>query len=72
MANVFILRAPLLEHLCYRTLAVRLSYLKREDVLEAWDLCQRVGQLLNALIGALRKGPGARGPGPEGGKASPA
>ena len=47
------------------TLAVRLDLLNRQAVLPIWDLCQGVGQLLNALIAALRrKEPKTRAPSP--------
>ena len=58
-------RGSLAELETHLTLAVRLDLLDREAVLPIWELCQRVGQLLNALIAALRrKEPESRDPSP--------
>ncbi|HNQ22671.1 MAG TPA: four helix bundle protein [Phycisphaerae bacterium] len=50
-------RGSLAELETHLTLAVRLDLVKREAVVPIWDLCQRVGKLLNALIAALRRNP---------------
>jgi len=64
--HLSIARGSLAELETHLTLAVRLDLLDREAVLPIWDLCQRVGQLLNALIAALRrKEPEPRAPSPE-------
>ena len=58
-------RGSLAELETHLTLAVRLDLLNRQAVLPIWDLCQGVGQLLNALIAALRrKEPKTRAPSP--------
>lgn len=59
-------RGSLAELETHLTLAVRLKLLDRDAVLAAWELCQQVGQLLSALIAALRrKAPSSRAPSPE-------
>jgi four helix bundle protein len=59
-------RGSLAELETHLTLAVRLKLLDRDAVLAAWELCQQVGQLLSALLAALRrKAPSSQAPSPE-------
>ena len=44
------------------TLAVRLKLIARERVLAIWELAQRIGQMVNKLMAALRKGRSGKKP----------
>jgi four helix bundle protein len=61
--HLSISRGSLMELETHLTLAVRLKLASRDDVLEAWQLSQRVGQMLTKLIASLRPEP--RNPKPE-------
>jgi four helix bundle protein len=56
-------RGSLFEVETHLTLAVRLKLASRADVVPAWQLSQKVGQMLTKLIASLR--PEARNPKPE-------
>jgi four helix bundle protein len=57
--HLSIARGSLLELETQVALAVRLQLLPREAALGTWELCQRVGKMLNRLMMALRKKAGA-------------
>ena len=51
--HLSIARGSLMEAETQLTLAVRLGYLNRDDVLQAWDTAQRTGKMLHRLIQSL-------------------
>ena len=67
-------RGSLTELETHLTLAVRLEFITRDQAMDTWDLCQRVGKMLNKLIGSLeqRSTPGPHTPNPEPGTRNPA
>jgi four helix bundle protein len=61
--HLSISRGSLMEVETHLTLAVRLKLASRADVLAAWQLSQKVGQMLTKLIASLR--PETRSPKPD-------
>jgi four helix bundle protein len=61
--HLSIARGSLMEVETHLTLAVRLKLAARVDVIPAWELSQKVGQMLTKLIASLR--PETRTPKPE-------
>jgi four helix bundle protein len=57
--HLSIARGSLLELETQIALAVRLRLMPREGALGTWELCQRVGKMINRLMLALRKKAGA-------------
>jgi len=55
LRHLSIARGSLAELETHLTIAVRLDYLDRDEVMEAWDYCQEVGKMLNKLIRSLEK-----------------
>jgi len=66
-------RGSLTELETHLTLAVRLDFITRDQAMDTWDLCQRVGMMLNRLIGSLEQGstPGPHPRNPEPGTRNP-
>src|SRR5437762_1117203 len=58
--HLSISRGSLMEVETLLTVAVRLKLANRDEGIEAWDLCQKTGMMLNKLIASLR--PGTRTP----------
>ena len=53
--HLSIARGSLAELETHVTIAVRLEYVDREEVMEVWSLCQEVGKMLNKLIASLKE-----------------
>jgi four helix bundle protein len=56
--HLSISRGSLAETKTHLEIAVRVAFLREEQVREAHELSERVWRLLNGLIGALRRGGG--------------
>ena len=52
--HLSIARGSLAELETHVTIAVRLEYVVRDEVIELWNLCQEVGKMLNKLIASLK------------------
>lgn len=55
--HLSIARGSLMEAETQLTLAVRLGYVAREDVLAVWDTAQHTGRMLHRLIQSLTNTP---------------
>lgn len=57
LRHLSIERGSLMEIETHLMIAVRLKQIQREDAIPAWQLSQRVGQMLTKLIQALKQEP---------------
>lgn len=64
LQHLSISKGSLAELETHLTIAVRLEFVERNDVLPVWDLAQDVGQMFTKLIASLEKNP-TRDPKPE-------
>ena len=63
--HLSVARGSLTELETLMTIAVRVEFVSRDEVVPIWEVCQEVGRMLNKLIRSLRNTPDRDPPTPE-------
>ncbi len=63
--HLSVARGSLTELETLMTIAVRVEFLRRDEVVPIWEVCQEVGRMLNKLIRSLRNTPDRDTPTPD-------